>query len=858
MRRKVELQIPEGGSSQPVSRPSQAFIGGRSQPADLSLIREFSELSGTLRTLFQAQGQRQANKQHSEGQAAFVQGTEEEREEIRKKYGQLIREGKIDEAENPFFLIGWTEAAARADVQHYASAVQARMAEATTVADGQDRATAAEPLERIMAEEWGHFSDSPAATSFYGRRAASHYKEQVDAQMLDRASREYRENLKAHKRRMATNEVRGLLRQLSEADDPAEALADIQAYDRENLHGVHKDPLTLVVAAAESEFLELLNIDPESASDFLDRLETVQVGSTKLGADAEVDSQIERWRRVAEAEESEGPARAARKRAARTTEVRSEVRDLALLPMLEALESTDGSVTAIYEALKANLEATYESDADLTDAREYLLDLHDSVQGRRRSSPESLDDIDLQIALGDHRSAEALLESALGSGDISGADYGKYATKVAAMKSRETYTVGFGPYQQQIQRINDAASVLKSPSEQLGSRLNRERLETLKRLSDAYGNMVSDLIEQNTPPAQIPEIAAEWLRENADGVVENMLSLSKELKGQQDQVLGEYARAVSGMDMSAAEQAAASGLQLGVISRPEYEAMLADAEKRTDLYGRLGRSNAFNQALATYSAQVAEEAAPEDALRIQSAAQAELRTKVMERLESYGDLTDRNFDQRVQRALDESVHSIAVDGSESQALNADLQAAEESFNEQRRFTKLIEAKDRRGLEEALGFSREELLWAKSSHSAYIDRLSGASSVGLERIRQMAREDASKIVKSSKAWLEGTSPGALPEDHGLDQDAVILKILRLGGFSPDEVIAGEVELDGLPYPINLGEEDPFSLRLFDSIEALAAFQEGRKRPRLFEALGLSEDAAEDFWRAQSRLIHLVTP
>jgi len=469
------LQAPIRPAAGPVSAQPTA-----APPPDLP-IYDFAAISQTVAG-FLAQQQKKRNQKavqegeqfveenrllvsHLEEQLAGIDDPAERDRVMRDQFAFLQRNGTVPPMGDPFHRVGYHRAVGRLMAGKYWQALQARLDEVTAVKDehGDPVLRPVEP-EQVMAQEWEKIRKSPSVQDFYGGQEALAAKQQADAQFLERVT--------ARRARAEEEQYLSVLAQEVGQrfdtilhDRPVVTSADLQPITDYLTTEVQQhnvlNPRQVVMQALELSIRRKAAVDPDEALRTVHAAQDLVVGGVRLGDDrGDAGLRLEELGRQVQVQAKEHDRDELEKEdTRRRTLIQDAQNDY--IPALQQAKRDGQSVQGVADRLE---EQYHKEDAELgrfqgrapfvIDAmREYA----QALDGSRRTDGKVLDSLNVLIADGDTDSADALVDSALRRGAITGQDYAGAKQAIRQRRDVSQFVEGDEQYRATLSRYKQAA-----------------------------------------------------------------------------------------------------------------------------------------------------------------------------------------------------------------------------------------------------------------------------------------------------------------------------------------------------------------------------------------------------------------
>jgi len=586
----------------PVAAPVDTYYRPNLAGPELQALVDFSPLSESLRGLQQemAAGERERKiekgiqfatnnpdlvKEVNEAQLA-AKTPEEARKSTQAAFQKLIAEGKLDEAASPLFQIGFSQASARTVMGAYRDAVFARMAEATTIVDGEN-GLPAEPADpqAIMAEEFEKLAGNVALRNHYGAQTAAELRQQIDDEFTGKVAAERTSAVRERHRTLLRNDMTqriGAWTNLAQVTD--EDRAQLTEFISKEVHAKNvSDPRGLALEAFEAAFAQAADKraggDAETAIRLIEDAEELQIGGVKLGEDAsaslrlkELKRQYERQKDQDEDEEYRGRDR---KKQAAIDKAQRE-----LLPVLLEEHEKGGSVERAYDLLREKIAGDTEFGEYGGVAAEWLRDYKNTLQNTKSSDRSVTDAVDVMLARRDTKGARAMLDAALydDATAISGRDYATYLEKIREAEDIAPEMEQTTIYQDYRSRIAQGRRLQGFPAE-----VQAKHDEFYDSLVQQFDEEVEEVVRATRGQPNANAARRAFVRERGQKVMEAMRLRETEIRAKQTQFDSELAKLnrqrLPADDLIAAYQGDLTAEQVAAA-----RAMNDEAQSRKDLF----------------------------------------------------------------------------------------------------------------------------------------------------------------------------------------------------------------------------------------------------------------------------------
>lgn len=450
-----------------VAQPVDLFVrpgGGGVDPN----LHDFAALSGTINSFLLKQAEKKADRaraagaawaaenpklaQELESKAKSIKDPDDRAKALKAEFARLSEAGKIPYYSNPFFLVGYSETVARAEVGRYREQVLSRLGEATSVRGPDGSPIVPQEADQILAAEWEAIAGSPALQNFYGKVVATAEKQRVDEEFRARVAEGRGQNIQR-------DYVQTLGRDVGQRFDKIvggrsvvepEDLAPLSEYIVEEMGG-HNVPNAreVVLEALELSFQRAAQVSYDEAVRYVEAAKHLVVGDVALGEDRSgVGLRLENLQREYERRAEEAVGRKVDATAAqRKATVQAAEEDF-----VQALQqaSRDGvDLRLVQDGIETQWRSSgkFAKDNQLGFALESIDDYRRSLEKADSSSPGVVDSFSVALAEGRLDDAQTILYSSLTNGDLRGEDYATLKDQLAARSDVSRFVEQSAVYQ---------------------------------------------------------------------------------------------------------------------------------------------------------------------------------------------------------------------------------------------------------------------------------------------------------------------------------------------------------------------------------------------------------------------------
>lgn len=603
------LSVPIRPAAGPVSLPSTV-----APPPDLP-IYDFAEISQTVAG-FMAQQQKKRNQakvqegeqfveenrllvSHLEEQLAGIEDPKERDRVMREQFAFLQRSGTILPMGDPFKRIGYHRAAGRVMAGKYWQALQGRLDEVTLVKDAQGNPllNSIEP-EQVMAQEWAKIARSPAVRDFYGGQEALAEKQRADGQFLERVTARRSQAEEVEYTAVLAQEIGQKFDAVLDAT-PIVTSADLQPVTDYLTKEVQEhnvlNPRQVVMQALELSIRRKAAVDTDEALRTVLAAQDLVVGGVRLGDDrGDAGLRLEELTRQVRVQAKDTDRdELQREDSLRAKLIQGAQNDY--LPALQKAKREGQSVMAVAAALEEEYAREDAEVGRFQGRAPFVIDamreVAQALDGERRTDAKTLSDINVLIADGDADSADALVDSALRRGAVSGQDYADTKQAIRARRDVSQFVEGDEHYRSILSRYRQSAP--SGYAGEIQDRLDSEQIESERRLSQDFSAYVRTTEGQPNREA----LHRDWLARREESDLKPRRAQAEQLRQRQAEVVrdvrGRQARFQDSSDLIA------QGLEEGTLT------ILGAAELREeDIKAAANKDNLINTALVAASDQL--------------------------------------------------------------------------------------------------------------------------------------------------------------------------------------------------------------------------------------------------------------
>jgi hypothetical protein len=412
----------------------------------------------------------QSAKAIQEGAAAFADP--KKRAALEEKFAKATREGDILPVQNPFWVIGFTQASARSALGNYQRTAEKAMDEAAIVRGADETGQPAPDFQEVLDEVYEQtVADHWTTQDFYGRQQIAKLKDDIDSELLQAGSRAYNQRAVEHDKNVARSEMAGMLGELSDPElthdetKVQEYLEDLSTFVTERVHRKgYTDTATLVGESLASAVRSVSTTNgPEAALHLLDQVRAnLVVGTTPIEKDAKLSVVLNRLQEEQENREERERDSTRENRRAAEADSRRNALSLAL-ERLTVVQAEGGSIAGASSALVA----------------EILRGEHDEMLGEDVEQRASLRGVAAAIV----REEAAAIQGVVVEDDL------------LVERIRNLFTGG-------TEQLNTARDLLlSSPRGSISSRTKAELLDEISRRQDLQGQVPSqDSVARSLTP----------------------------------------------------------------------------------------------------------------------------------------------------------------------------------------------------------------------------------------------------------------------------------------------------------------------------------------------------------------------
>lgn len=481
----------------PAARPVSLYFRPNLRRPDIdNAFEQLAALSPRLTQILATLNDEARQENRQAGAAAFADPIRR-RDVLERRFGKLVRDGEIREAESPFFQMGFFEASAQSMVDRYRTAVLAEVPKLAQVADAEGNVVSPGNLEFRSQEIWTSLAENNEVTlaNFFGERRAQLLRGEVDRELQNAFHAQVAQNTEQAHHRQKGSQLTTQMMELAAVTEPvqlADHLQGLSDYVTNEIWSANfADPWGVVVDSALAATNVIAAQDPERAAALLDQLKMMRVGTTALGQartdlrnkialhetslDAQIRTQISHQDSVGRAQVNEA--------------VRRE-RDVYGKELHRA--KLEGGVTALREVYDDHVRRLLDDPTRTASGVGYgdeVLDDLTALYERLREPDPLVQDSTLRELTSMMREPDAAvdeaLETALTQGLVSFPQYDQLRQRWQQVKSYRDFTFGFDPYQQELRFMSEGYNPADfSPSARL--ELMRERQGNIRQFQEAY------------------------------------------------------------------------------------------------------------------------------------------------------------------------------------------------------------------------------------------------------------------------------------------------------------------------------------------------------------------------------------
>lgn len=611
-RRQVPT-LQEALQSQPAAGPAGGD-GVTAAPLHLP-IYDFAPISRTVSGFLADKARRDGEKAAQEGERfvlenpalvsdletdmAKISDPKERAAKLQEAFAFLQRSGKIVPAGDPYWQVGYAQAAGRMLAGSYRDRLAARLQEVSTVRGDDGQATVAPDLDAILSEEWERVANSPAVQNFYGGQAALGVKAQVDEEFRSRASLARAEAQEKDYTDMLAREIGGRFDAILAAEPvvTTESLQSITDFIGEEVRGRNvMDPRGLTMKALELSIGRLAAVDGDEAVRAVHAAQDLVVGGVRLGDDRgpvglRLQELTQRVRETARAKALDELQQEETKRRLAVQQGESEYVDVLVRAKAEGQNPTE---------VARKLADKYLADPTAFGGRgafvaESVMDFARKMDAASASDGKVLQDFNIMVADGQLGAAEALMRSALETGGLTGEDYARASATLRQRQEVSPFVEQDGMYQAVRGRYRETKPSGFTPEVQQA--LDDRTLDLERRLERDF----SAFVRTTAGKPNREELHREWLatRESAD--LNTLREIGTETRAKRDQAVVKIRQSMvryqdAGPDIDQAERD-------GALTQLEAQGLREQNAEAVVGRGRFFQSDAYRQAEADIDAQ---------------------------------------------------------------------------------------------------------------------------------------------------------------------------------------------------------------------------------------------------------------
>lgn len=575
MAKRIQVQDPTRGPQQiqPAAQPVDLYYRPTLKEPTLHNIYDFGPLSRELRDLLVNTANAKGDAAISEGESAAAQNPGKDYREV---FGKLVREGKIPEAASPLFQRGYMQASARSVVGEYHDRLLQRVAEVTSLTDKEGLPNKPVDPNAILSEEWEKLAQNPALQNFYGRQVASELKQRVDEDFKTKAAGARAQAVADSFKTMLSNEIAQQVGMLQQKDEVTpgdiQSLTDLitnRAYDN-NV----KEPRAVAWAGMSLAIKHIANTaGATEALRMLDTVADVKVAGLALGKDADVGNDLENLKLSLIRQQQHDNDDSMQRKNDQRREAMLTGKEQWLPKLLDAYQKR-GNIVQVRDELRDQItnDATYGEFGPLV-AQE-MFDYADALTSRQGSNPKTVTDLNAHIAAGRFDEADALLRSAINTGDIQGEDVFRFDQRIEGQRSLGSKLQTDPEFQTTLQFLGD--SNIRDMAPEIQERADLDRQKDQEEWRQAAAAKMQSLAGANDAAEQFRVFSSEW-RTNHGGMRRAVETTMREKKkAADDAVTAKNSRFLDASDTIN------SAYEAGVYTTAQRDQLLDKNEARTN------------------------------------------------------------------------------------------------------------------------------------------------------------------------------------------------------------------------------------------------------------------------------------
>lgn len=534
-------------------QPQAGPVGGDGvTAAPLHLpIYDFAPISQTVTSFLAHKARKDAAKKSLEGErfvldnpslvsdmeqdAAKIKDPEVRAAKLKEAFAFLQRSGKIVPAGDPYWQVGYSRAAGRMLAGAYRDRLSARLAEVSTVRDGDNNPVPAPDVDAIIAEEWEKVRESPAVQDFYGGQEALGLKAQVDEEFRSRSSLQRAQAQERDYNDMLTSEIGSRFDAIL-AQNPvvtSESLQSITDFLGEEVLGHNvMDPRGLTMQALELSIQRLASIDGDEAVRAVHAAQDLVVGGVRLGDDrGPVGLRLQDLtRRVREEAKSKDMAELQGADVARRLAIQQG--EAEYVPMLLKAKQEGANVGEVARKLSAQYladETKFKGQGAFV--AESVQDFARQIDAARVSDGSVLDEFNILVADGQLDTAEALVQASLGAGSLTGEDYARATDTLRQRKDVSPFVEQSGIYQAVRGRYNETKPAGMTAEVQQG--IDDQVVDLQRRLERDF----SAFVRTTSGKPNREELHRAWLAERELADLTTIRTMGGEIRIRRDELV---------------------------------------------------------------------------------------------------------------------------------------------------------------------------------------------------------------------------------------------------------------------------------------------------------------------------------